>query len=183
MTETLEEIKFIRKKLGLTQQELAKLAGVSQSLITKIESKKLDPTFSKAKKIFETLSQLQEKKSIKAVDLMNTRLISLSVHATLREAITQMKKHGISQIPVVEHDNGETCCGLITESTILEALLQKHTLDSTIKDIIQEAPPLIDKYATQEVVVNLLRYYPIILVGEKGKILGFITKTDLFGKV
>lgn len=183
MAEALEEIKIIRKKLGLTQQELAKLAGVSQSLITKIESKKLDPTFSKAKRIFETLHQLQEKHSVKAADLMNTKLISLTTHATLQEAITKMKKHGISQLPVVEHDNGEKCCGLITESTILEALVQKHTLDSTIADIVQEAPPLIDKHATKEVVVNLLRYYPIVLVGEKGKILGFITKADLFGKV
>jgi len=33
---TLEEIKKLRKKLGLTQQELAEESGVSQSLIAKI---------------------------------------------------------------------------------------------------------------------------------------------------
>jgi len=33
----LEEIKEIRKKFGLTQNELANRAGVSQSLIAKIE--------------------------------------------------------------------------------------------------------------------------------------------------
>jgi len=33
---TLEEIKKLRKKLGLTQQELAEESGVSQSLIAKV---------------------------------------------------------------------------------------------------------------------------------------------------
>ncbi|MBU4502216.1 MAG: helix-turn-helix domain-containing protein, partial [Nanoarchaeota archaeon] len=48
----LEEIKIRRNKIGLTQTQLARLAGVSQSLIAKIESKKIDPTFSKTKSIF-----------------------------------------------------------------------------------------------------------------------------------
>jgi len=40
MTYELEEVKKIRKKLGLTQTELANRAGVSQSLIAKIEKQK-----------------------------------------------------------------------------------------------------------------------------------------------
>ncbi|MBW2992073.1 helix-turn-helix domain-containing protein, partial [Candidatus Woesearchaeota archaeon] len=34
----ISEIKEIRKKLGLTQSQLSKKAGVSQSLIAKIEA-------------------------------------------------------------------------------------------------------------------------------------------------
>ena len=45
MFNTLQEIKHLRKKFNLTQGELAKLAGVSQSLIAKIESNKINPTF------------------------------------------------------------------------------------------------------------------------------------------
>ncbi|MBI2079314.1 helix-turn-helix domain-containing protein, partial [Candidatus Micrarchaeota archaeon] len=37
----------LRRKLGITQKELAKLAGVSQSLIAKIEMGKIDPAYSK----------------------------------------------------------------------------------------------------------------------------------------
>ncbi len=51
----LSEIKHLRKKFGLTQSQLAKLSGVSQSLIAKIEADRIDPTFSKAQKIFEAI--------------------------------------------------------------------------------------------------------------------------------
>ena len=59
MTYELEEIKKIRKSLGLTQAELAKRADVSQSIIAKIESGSIDPTLSKAKKIFGIYKQLK----------------------------------------------------------------------------------------------------------------------------
>ena len=37
----ITEIKLIRKKLGITQADLSKQAGVSQSLIAKIESERI----------------------------------------------------------------------------------------------------------------------------------------------
>ena len=61
----LEEIKEIRKKFGLTQGQLAQIAGVSKSLIAKIEAGRLDPTFSKAQKIFEAIDTLGKKKELK----------------------------------------------------------------------------------------------------------------------
>ena len=39
----IDDIVRLRKQLGLTQTELAKLSGVSQSLITKMEAKKVEP--------------------------------------------------------------------------------------------------------------------------------------------
>jgi len=51
----LSYIKKMRKKFGLTQAKLAKMAGVSQSLIAKIESEKIDPSYKIAKKIFTVL--------------------------------------------------------------------------------------------------------------------------------
>ena len=43
MITELREIKELRKKFGLTQTDLAELAGVSQSLIAKLESNMIDP--------------------------------------------------------------------------------------------------------------------------------------------
>ena len=66
----LSEIKKIRKNLGLTQTQLSKRANVSQSLIAKIESGKIDPTFTKTKKIFE---------HIKGLNLSNVQMKYLSM--------------------------------------------------------------------------------------------------------
>lgn len=57
MLPSLDEIAKRRKLLGLTQKQLAKIAGVSQSFIAKIESGKIDPSYSKAKAIFDTLEK------------------------------------------------------------------------------------------------------------------------------
>ena len=56
----LSEIKRLRKKLEINQKELAVRAGVSQSLIAKIEAGKIEPTYSKACGILETLKDLEE---------------------------------------------------------------------------------------------------------------------------
>ena len=47
-------LKRTRLQLGLTQTAFAKQAGVSQSLVTKIESGKLDPKYSTVIRIEET---------------------------------------------------------------------------------------------------------------------------------
>ena len=72
-----QELKKIRKLNNLTQKQLAELSGVSQSLIAKIESNKIDPTFTNAQKIYTALQALSEKDEKKAVDLMNKNLIYL----------------------------------------------------------------------------------------------------------
>ena len=87
MNHELTEIKIMRKQLGITQQELAKLAGVSQSLVAKIEANTIDPTYTKVKKIFETLYALNEKKQLRASDLMNQQLITVAPTETLKETI------------------------------------------------------------------------------------------------
>ena len=53
----IDDIVRLRKQLGLTQTELAKLSGVSQSLITKMEAKKVEPAYSKVKILIETLQK------------------------------------------------------------------------------------------------------------------------------
>ena len=59
---SLSEIKKIRKALGLTQKKLAFISGVSQSLVAKIESDRIDPTYSKVNQIFSALDS--QKRSV-----------------------------------------------------------------------------------------------------------------------
>ena len=178
MTYELEEIKKIRKKLGLTQTELANRAGVSQSLIAKIESGRIDPTYTKTKRIFTALSDLEKKEEIKAEQLMTNKIISIAPNAQIREAITKMKKYEISQLPVIDEHN---LVGLVSESTILDTLLKSKGKE--VKDVMQEAPPIVSKTTSIQVISNLLKHYPMVMVSEEGKLVGLITKSDLLGKL
>jgi|TARA_Y100000310_G_scaffold292645_1_gene321575 predicted transcriptional regulator len=174
----LSEIKKIRKSLGLTQTGLSKRANVSQSLIAKIESGKIDPTFTKTKKIFETLNDLGNKEEIKAEELMNKKIINVTPSNNIKESINKMKKFGISQMPVIDNHK---VVGLVSESTLLDALMGKK--DKKILDIMEESPPIISKTASIQIISNLLRHYPMVLVSESGKLIGLVTKADLLAKL
>jgi len=178
MTYELEEIKKIRKKLGMTQTELANRAGVSQSLIAKIESSRIDPTYTKTKKIFAALSDLEKKEEIKAEQLMTGRIISIAPNAPIKDAINKMKKSQISQMPVIDENK---LVGLVSESTILEALISQKGRE--VKDVMQEAPPIVSKTTPIQVVSSLLKHFPMVMVSEEGKLVGLITKSDLLGRL
>ena len=178
-----KEIKIIRKRYGLTQTELAELAGVSQSLIAKIESDRIDPTYTKVKKIFDAIGKLEQKKELKATDVLNKKVIFLKADDSLKDATKVMKKHGISQLPVVESSKSNLVVGLISEALILEAIMGSINPESKVKDFMRDSPPIVSKDATISMVGNLLRYYPMVIVNEKGKTIGIVTKADLLGKV
>ena len=174
----LKEIKHIRKKLGLTQFQLAKRADVSQSLIAKIEAGRLDPTYTNAKKIFTALTDLEKKKELKANDIMNKKVISVNPDDNIKSAISKMKKFQISQMPVIKENSS---VGLISESIVLEHLTEKKA--KFVKDIMEESPPIVSKETSSQAVSNLLRHCPMILVSKEGNLTGLITKADLLGKL
>src|SRR3989344_7110106 len=115
----LEEIKNLRKKFNLNQKELAERAGVSQSLIAKIEAGKIDPSYSKAQQILTALNELREKKEIKAKELMNHHVAFAQYNDSIKESIKKMKHKGISQMPVMQQGK---VCGIISESAIIQKI-------------------------------------------------------------
>jgi len=174
----INEIREIRKKFNLTQLELAKKADVSQSLIAKIEAGRLDPTYSKAVKIFRVLNELTHEKEAIASEIMNRKIISVKPEEEIKKAIQIMKKYEISQILVIEN---QRLIGTISESILLESFLNgKHA--SRVKEIMQEAPPLVSKSTSIRVISDILRFFPIVAVNDRGKLIGVITKSDLIRK-
>lgn len=179
MTEELKEVKLIRKRFSLSQTELAKLSGVSQSLIAKIEAGRIDPTYSNAQKIFRALERLHEEKELKAEEIMNPRIIALHPEDSLKEAVQKMRKFEISQMPVVE---GDTVIGIVSEGTLLDALVNNRKA-KIVLEVMGDAPPIISKDASAKVVTALLKHFPAVFVASKGKLKGVITKADVLGKM
>ena len=174
MITELSEIKPLRRRLGLTQQQLAQQAGVSQSLIAKIEAGLLDVGYSNAKKIFAALEALSKQKEVKASQIMNSKIVSLEPGEMLQNAVKKMRKYSISQLPVVE--DGKPL-GVISEGIILDALMDGR--NGKVEDFMEESPPLVSTESSIQIVAGLLKYYSMILVGERGKLKGIITKADL----
>ncbi|MGC8608630.1 MAG: helix-turn-helix domain-containing protein, partial [Thermoplasmata archaeon] len=57
----VEELKKMRKNLGISQKDLANITGVSQSYIARLEKGTINPTYSKVKAIYEYLTKSGEK--------------------------------------------------------------------------------------------------------------------------
>lgn len=176
MTYELEEIKEIRRRMGLTQTELAKKSGVSQSLIAKIERGKIDPTYTKTKRIFDVLSNLTKERELKAEDVMNKKIISVKPGDLVKDVVKKMRKYEISQLPVI----GKHVRGIISEGLILENM---DKVNVKVEEIMGECPPIIPKKCSMEIVSNLLRYCPILLVIDNGNLVGVVTKSDIIRKL
>lgn len=168
-----------RIAIGITQKRLAEESGVSQSLIAKIESGILDPTFSRMKKIDNAISQLSVKSEKTASKIMNKKVICSKKNSPILDIIKMMASHSISQIPIVD---GQVVIGLVTESAILEASPRNDFKRIEAGDIMLDAPPLINEKTPLSSIRELLRYDPIVLVSKNGKIGGVITKADILGE-
>ena len=184
MFPTLEDIAKKRRQLGLKQAELAKLAGVSQSLIAKLESGKIDSSYTKVKTIFDILDRIETKTKIQEEKVVPNEVISVQKDELLSKVVRLMKDHGYSQIPVFE---GKHSVGSISEKTILRQILAGKDLAQIsklpIEDLMEEAFPQVSEDAPLSLISSLLQTYSAVLVSKKGNVVGIITKADLLRMV
>jgi predicted transcriptional regulator len=184
MFPTLEDIGKKRRQLGLKQAELAKLAGVSQSLIAKLESGKIDSSYTKVKTIFDVLERLEAKTKIQEEKVVPNQMIAIQKDELISKVVQLMKDHGYSQIPVF---NKKQSVGSISEKTILREILAGKDLSQIsklpVESVMDEAFPQVSEDAPMSLISSLLQTYPAILVSKKGNVTGIITKADLLRTV
>lgn len=171
----ITHLRKVRTHLNLTQHQFAQQAGISQSMVAKIEAGKLDPTYSHVLKIEQTIQHLTKKEEKTAKEVMHKGVVSINSQESLSHIIALLSKHSISQIPVIESNS---VLGLITESRLLEQT-SSDIKTKQAKDIMEESPPLIDELTTIPAIISLLKFFSVILVTGHGKIEGVITKSDI----
>ena len=176
----LKNLKKMRKNSGLSQTELARMCGVSQSFIARLESGRSDPPYSKIKNIHETLSRRCNGNIMtKAGDVMNRKIISIEQSRRVREAAVLMKKKNISQLPVIE--NGIPT-GSISERTIVEKIAAGGINDISkinVSEIMEETFPIMDQSISIDIISMVLEYQNAVLVSKKGRLVGIVTKADI----
>lgn len=144
-------------------------------MVAKIESGKLDPAYSKVRQIEHALAALTHHEEKKAREIMTKKVVAVRAEKRAERVITLMKKHGISQVPVVR---GEKMLGIVYESSFLRQDVEK-LLSLRVEDVMEEAPPFVGTNTPLSVIREMLQWYSCVLVVEKGKLTGIITRADI----
>jgi predicted transcriptional regulator len=172
-----EEFARRRKKLGITQKQFASIMQLSQSLISKFETNRASMKYDDVKNIDQELS-CREYKGKLASDIMTNEVLWLSVNDTLKKAVDKMKENGFSQLPILK--NGKVV-GSITETKALD-LIQKNGLNvynQKLAEIMEETLPFVSIHEKLDSLRARLRTAPAVLVMNKGKLTGIISRADV----
>ena len=174
------QIKRIRTQLGFTQSELAGAAGVSQSIIAKIEAGSVDPTYSTLAAISRALNSKGRGSVKKAGDVMSSPVVGVQEGITIKEAAALMKKKGFSQVPVF---SGERLVGTMTDSHVMDLLATapepQKILRDRVKDHIEPVFAVVGRDTPVDALYSLFKYLPAVLVESDERVVGIVTKIDL----
>lgn len=168
-----------RQRLGIKQNKLAELSGVSQSLIAKLEKARLEPSYSVAVKIFRALDSLEHKQEKKCKDIVNKKIVIVNKNDKVEKALLLMKKHSIDQMPIF---SGEHCIGSISEALIFNKMLEtdrKKLFAMRVEDVMKEPFPIVNSEMPVSIILPMLKIEDAVLVSKNRKIVGIITKSDV----
>lgn len=91
-----------------------------------------------------------------------------------------MKKHEISQLPVMR---GEAVVGAVSETRMIEKLIDAQGKELKVSDVMGEVPPIVSLNTEESVISSLLRFFPLVVVQDKGKLKGVVTRSDILRRV
>ena len=184
MLPELADIARKRRTLGLTQAELAKRTGLSRSLIAKVETARMMPSYEKAKIIFDELDAVEKKAgtSLKAITLgqiCSKQVEYAEADETIGEVWKRMELKAFSQLPVRRDGR---IIGSVTEKAINKALREGNPAGKAnlkLSRIMEEAFPMLPAETPIATVIGLLQHYQAVLVQEGGEVTGIATNTDV----
>jgi predicted transcriptional regulator len=188
MLPTIEEIGKMRKNLGISQKELARTCGVSQSYIARMEKGSINPTYDKIRKIYDYLSVFSKK--AESFDLIASKIMSKSVitchlNDPIISALNTMREKGYSQLPVVNGEN--KIMGTITEADVNEILLKGTPIESlknlSVRKVMGPSLPQMPMNTPVSVIYPILRFSNAVLVMDGGELKGIISKADILKAV
>ena len=190
----INEIKQIRKKMGLSLRDFAKKCDLSVSWINQVETGVIsDPSYLKIKKIFDIYENEKHVKQQTAEELCIPRkefrkptdskfkkyMISFEMGDLIADVNKAMQIYGISQIPVLKKNH---CVGMITVQMVVN--LSKDADLSKIKihpDMFtDEIPPIeVPAQTPLNTLRRVLDFSEYILVTKEGVVYGILVRQDL----
>jgi len=108
-------------------------------------------------------------------------LLTVETHAKVRDAVTLMHEHRVSQIPVVSAHDPRTIAGAVTERGLLRRAVEDPALlGAEIVDVMEPPFPAVPAEDSVREAVDLLSGpSEALLVTENGVPVGIVTRADL----
>lgn len=179
---TPEEIRSRREILGMKQAELAAKAGISQSMVARIEAGSVDPRVSTLTKIIQVLNAVSRPR-ITASQVMHSPVYSVNPEDSISRAVEIMDRNGISQLPVLSDG---VPVGCISESAIVDVIGEQSahgTHRDLVRNFMESSFPSVPPDMSIETVIHLLQQHHAVLVMEAGRVRGVITRHDLISLI
>jgi cystathionine beta-synthase len=107
------------------------------------------------------------------------KLITITSETTVREAVSTLKQHGISQLPVLD-GNGRHC-GIVAEIDLLNFLVEHGggALDTPIVELIESDYATVTPHTRISLLKRIFNDAKVVLVTENDNLRGLLTKIDL----
>jgi predicted transcriptional regulator len=176
------EIRKLRKNLDITQTELSKGSGVSQSTIAKIERGTISASYDTVVALFEALDRMRQTsmEDTKAIDVASKHIVTIQIDEKVHSATELMKSTGFSQLPVF---SGDTPVGSLSERNVFDLLRRGKTMDelkeTVISSVMEDSFPLVNENTPMSAVASMMSNCGGVLVAKKGKVVGIITNADI----
>ena len=156
----------------MSQRTVAHRIGISQAHLSKIECCKVDPRLSTINKLLNLYNNTS-KNDVSSI--MCGKVISAGSFDSVRDVSNLMKKHDISQLPII--DSG-LVVGSISEDDIISNL-RGGLGDKSVGGVMGHPFPIINVNEPVKKIKGLVLSSKAVLVSNRGKIVGIVTKYDL----
>ena len=180
MLPTSKEFRYLRKKAGLTQKALADKAGLSQSLIARIEKGDIDTKLSTAQRILDVIkeSETKKSKSLDIKDYMVSPVIYCKASDPIKRVVAIMEENGISQLPVMD---GGKAVGSVVDTDLVQVLAKKGARSARrkISDVMSKPFPQLDIASPMDKAIDMLTKSSAIIITRGDHIAGIMTKADV----
>ena len=186
----LDTIKKQLKRQKISQLALAKASGVPQSVISRISNGAIkDPSYSTLRKLLLAIDRLKDGKEgfenqelRTAEQLMSRKIVYVKPHNKLADAWEIMKARNFSQIPVF--DDRDRAIGSVSESFLATHVALEYGLDRRIDEVeVEDTFPMVGRNTAASTVADILKTKQAVLVVEKGRAIGIITRHDVIEKI
>ncbi len=168
----IKTIRSERNRLNLSQRELADKAGVSKSVLGKLERKEHVPNYKNVKAIYDIIEKERDSEKKCAKEFMNEEIISIKPEDTIDEAAKLMNENGFSQLPVKKDGD---YLGLIVSNQLIDV----ENRESKVRELPYMSLPVIPHDTPKDDFGSLLKSNQAVIVKRGRNYIGLITASDL----